>query len=132
APNASVPSLPQPAAADSRVFTPDCAVGAPYDEANPPSTTLGALEQQVVPPYPIKVNKAPPGQEPGHAPPPSGPLCGRHGHGPHRSRHGSGKTAHSHHRTLTALGTHAVTTGRFDGVIATFSFSDRSASARDF
>src|SRR5947209_3882968 len=27
APNASVPSLPQPAAADSRVFTPDCAVG---------------------------------------------------------------------------------------------------------
>jgi phospholipase C len=115
-PNASVPTLPQPSLADSRITTTSCAIGAPYDELNPPSTTLGALEGKVVPPYPITVNTHRPHQESGHAPAPSGPLC----------------TTRSHPGRLRAEGVHALTTGRFKGTIATFSDSNRKASADDF
>jgi phospholipase C len=73
--NATVPSLPQPSAADSRVTTPSCAVGGPLDLASPSNPTLAQLEGMVVPPYPVTVNSAPPPQEPGRTHTPSGPVA---------------------------------------------------------
>ena len=72
--DASVPSLPQPSAADSRITTSSCAAGGPLDLVTPSNTTLSELEQTVVPPYEVTVNSAPPPQEPGTAPSPSGPV----------------------------------------------------------
>ena len=63
--NSSVPSLPQPSASDSRLSSPNCAVGAPVDEAEGDSS---------LPPYPVTVNSAAPPQEPGSADSPSGPV----------------------------------------------------------
>jgi phospholipase C len=71
----SVPSLPQPSATDQRVVSSSCALGAPLDLASPSNTTLDQLEATVVAPYPATVNSAPPPQEPGTAPAPSGPVC---------------------------------------------------------
>jgi phospholipase C len=116
APDASVPKLPQPSAADSRVLSSDCAVGGSYDLLNPPSTTLTALEEKVVAPYPVTVNTAPPRQEPGRARTPSGPVCGRSGH----------------EAVLHARGVHAATSGEFQGTIATFTYSDAHTHAREF
>jgi phospholipase C len=65
----SVPSLPQPSPADNRVTTGSCAA-AGLDMIT--GTTLSALEQTVVQPYPVTVNSAPPPQEPGTAPAPTG------------------------------------------------------------
>jgi len=72
----SVPSLPQPSPADSRILTSSCAAGAPLSliAENSGITSLQQLEQEVVPPYPVTVNSAPPPQEPGTAPAPSGPV----------------------------------------------------------
>jgi phospholipase C len=112
----SIPSLPQPSAADSRVVSSSCAVAAPLDLATESSTTLSTLEQTVVPPYPVTVNSAPPAQEPGHAPAPSGPLCG------------PGAAA----AKLAARGVRARTHGTFSGTIATFSYTDTRARASDF
>jgi phospholipase C len=75
--NASVPSLPQPSAADNRITTSSCAAGGPLDLATESNTTLTELEQTVVPPYQVTVNSAPPPQEPGTAPAPSGPVACR-------------------------------------------------------
>jgi phospholipase C len=71
----SVPSLPQPSATDSRITSGSCTEGAPLDLATESSTTLSSLEQTVVPPYPVTVNSAPPPQEPGTAPAPSGRVA---------------------------------------------------------
>jgi phospholipase C len=73
--NASVPSLPQPSAADDRITMSTCAESAPLDLATDGTTTLKELEQTVVPPYPVKVNSAPPPQEKGTARRPSGPVA---------------------------------------------------------
>ena len=73
----SVPSLPQPSAADSRVTTSTCAAGAPLDLATGGNTTLATLEQTLVPSYPVRINSAPPPQEPGRASAPSGPIACR-------------------------------------------------------
>jgi phospholipase C len=73
--DASVPSLPQPSATDTRITSGSCTAGAPLDLATESSTTLSELEQTVVPPYPVTINSAPPPQEPGVAPRPSGPVA---------------------------------------------------------
>ena len=112
----SVPSLPQPSDADTRITTSSCAVGAPLDLASPSNTTLSVLEASVVPPYPVTVNSAAPQQEPGRAARPSGPLCGP----------GAAKGR------LTVRGVHARSSGRFDGAIASFAYSDAHATAGDF
>ena len=70
----SVPALPQPSVADNRVLLSSCAASAPLDLATDGTTTLKQLEQTVVAPYPATVNSAPPKQEPGSAPSPSGPV----------------------------------------------------------
>jgi phospholipase C len=74
--NRSVPSLPQPSLLDSRVLTSSCALGAPLSLIAEASgiSSLQQLEMEIVPPYPITVNSAPPAQEPGTAPTPSGPV----------------------------------------------------------
>jgi phospholipase C len=64
--DSSVPALPQPSAADSRVTTGNCAVGAPVDLAEGSSP---------FPPYPVTVNASAPPQEPGSADSPSGPVA---------------------------------------------------------
>ncbi|MEA2147009.1 MAG: phospholipase, partial [Solirubrobacteraceae bacterium] len=84
----SVPALPQPSVADNRVLLSSCAASAPLDLATDGTTTLKALEQTVVAPYPPTVNSAPPKQEPGSAPSPSGPVKPS----PHRNP-GGGKHA---------------------------------------
>ena len=112
----SVPSLPQPSATDSRVVSSSCAIGAPLDLATEGSTTLSTLEQTVVAPYPVTVNSAPPAQERGRAPAPSGPLCGP-GAAPAR---------------LRARGVRARTRGTFSGTIATFTYGDAHAPASAF
>jgi phospholipase C len=71
----SVPSLPQPSAADSRVTMSSCATSAPLDLATDTTNSLKTLEQVLVAPYPVTVNSAPPPQEPGTAPAPSGPVA---------------------------------------------------------
>ena len=70
----SVPALPQPSVADNRVLLSSCAASAPLDLATDGTTSLKQLEQTVVAPYPPTVNSAPPKQEPGSAPSPSGPV----------------------------------------------------------
>jgi phospholipase C len=70
----SVPSLPQPSAADSRVLLSSCATSAPLDLATDSTNSLKTLEQTLVTPYPVTVNSAPPPQEGGTAPAPSGPV----------------------------------------------------------
>jgi phospholipase C len=70
----SVPSLPQPSPADTRVLLSTCAASAPLDLATDSTNSLKTLEQTVVPQYPVTVNSAPPPQEPGTAPKPSGPV----------------------------------------------------------
>jgi phospholipase C len=73
----SVPSLPQPSVADSRVTMSSCASSAPLDLATDSTNSLKTLEQTVVAPYPVTVNSAAPPQEPGSAPSPSGPVACR-------------------------------------------------------
>jgi phospholipase C len=72
----SVPSLPQPSVLDSRILTSSCAVGAPLSLIAGTSgiSSLQQLEEEVVPPYPVTVNSAPPAQEPGGPSRPSGPV----------------------------------------------------------
>jgi phospholipase C len=72
--NASVPSLPQPSVADPRVLLSTCATSAPLDLATDTTNSLTALEDTLVAAYPVTVNSAPPPQEPGTAPKPSGPV----------------------------------------------------------
>jgi phospholipase C len=71
----SVPSMPQPSATDSRVTMSSCAASAPLDLATDSTNSLKELEQTVVAPYPVTVNSAPPPQEFGSAPAPSGPVA---------------------------------------------------------
>jgi phospholipase C len=73
--NASVPSLPQPSAADNRITMSSCAESAPLDLATDGTTTLKDLEQTVVPAYPVTVNSKAPPQERGTASRPSGPVA---------------------------------------------------------
>ena len=113
--NASVPSLPQPSPADSRVLTKSCAIGAPLDEGTGASTTFGVFESLVVGSYPVTVNSHPPAQEAGHARAPSGALCGPGARG-----------------RLAAKGVHARTHGTFSGTIASFTYTDPHARASDF
>jgi hypothetical protein len=115
-PDNSVPSLPQPSAADSRVTMSSCAASAPLDLATDSTTTLKQLEQTVVAPYPPKVNSSPPPQEAGHATQPSGPV-----------RCGPGSAP-----GLRAVGVHASTFGRFSGKVARFSYGNASARASEF
>jgi len=114
--DASVPSLPQPSAADSRITSSSCALGAPLDLASPSNTTLDQLEATVVPPYPVTVNSGPPPQEPGHAAAPSGSLCGP---GAVKNR-------------LRVRGVRTRTAGRFHGTIARFSYTDTHLTASSF
>jgi phospholipase C len=71
----SVPSLPQPSPLDSRVLLSSCATSAPLSLATDATTTLKALESTLVATYPVTVNSAPPPQESGSAPQPSGPVA---------------------------------------------------------
>ena len=73
--NPSVPSLPQPSATDSRITMSNCATSAPLDLATDSTNSVKDLEQTFVAPYPVTVNSAPPAQEPGTAPAPSGPVA---------------------------------------------------------
>ena len=114
--DSSVPALPQPSPADSRVTMSNCAASAPLDLATDSTTTLKQLEQAVVPPYPTTVNSSPPPQEAGRAAAPSGPVtCG------------SGARA-----GIRATGVHASTTGKFSGTVARFSYGSTSARPSDF
>jgi phospholipase C len=70
----SVPALPQPSPADNRVTMSTCATSAPFDLATDTTNSLKTLEQTVVATYPVTVNSAPPPQEAGGAPSPSGPV----------------------------------------------------------
>ncbi|HKO28579.1 MAG TPA: alkaline phosphatase family protein [Solirubrobacteraceae bacterium] len=74
--NPAVPSLPKPSLLDSRIFTKSCAVGAPLSLIGETGgiTSLEQLEAEIVPPYPVTVNSAPPPQEPGSPSRPSGPV----------------------------------------------------------
>jgi phospholipase C len=76
--DSSVPSLPQPSATDSRITMSSCATSAPVSLATDTTNSLKALEQILVATYPVTVNSAPPPQEPGSAPAPSGPVGCRH------------------------------------------------------
>jgi phospholipase C len=70
----SVPPLPQPSRTDKRVTMSTCAASAPLDLATDSTNSLKTLEQTVVPQYPVMINSAPPPQEAGTAPTPSGPV----------------------------------------------------------
>jgi phospholipase C len=72
--NTSVPSLPQPSATDSRVTMSTCATSAPIDLATSSTNSYQQIEDTLVATYPVTVNSAPPPQEPGTAPKPSGPV----------------------------------------------------------
>jgi phospholipase C len=74
-PDTSVPSLPQPSATDSRVTMSTCATSAPIDLATSNSNSYADIEDTLVATYPVTVNSAPPRQEPGTAPRPSGPVA---------------------------------------------------------
>ena len=71
----SVPALPKPSLLDSRVLLSSCATSAPLSLATDVTTTLKALEETVVTPYPVTVNSSAPPQEPGTVPAPSGPVA---------------------------------------------------------
>ena len=73
--NTSVPSLPQPSATDSRITMSTCATSAPIDLATSSTNSYAAIESTLVTPYPVTVNSAPPPQERGTAPSPSGPVA---------------------------------------------------------
>ena len=75
--DASVPSLPQPSAADSRVTMSTCATSAPVSFLTDTSNSLKDLEEQFVATYPVTVNSAPPRQERGKPRRPSGPVVCR-------------------------------------------------------
>jgi phospholipase C len=76
--NTSVPSLPQPSRTDSRITMSTCATSAPVSLATDTTNSLKALEQILVANYPVTVNTAPPPQESGSMPTPSGPVpCSR-------------------------------------------------------
>jgi phospholipase C len=70
----SVPSMPQPSATDSRVTRSTCATSAPFDLVNS-TNSLSTLESATVATYPVTVNSAPPPQEKGTAPAPSGQVA---------------------------------------------------------
>jgi phospholipase C len=70
----SVPSLPQPSELDSRVLFSSCSTGALLSLIESGSSTFSQLEAITLPSYPVTVNTAPPAQEPGTAPAPSGPV----------------------------------------------------------
>jgi phospholipase C len=72
--NTSVPKLPSVNVADNRITMSSCATSAPLDLATDFTNSLKDLEQTVVANYPVTVNSAPPPQEPGTAPAPSGPV----------------------------------------------------------
>jgi phospholipase C len=72
--DASVPPLPDPSPLDTRVLLSSCATSAPLSLIESSSTTLSALEATTVATYPVTVNSAPPPQEAGSAPAPSGPV----------------------------------------------------------
>jgi phospholipase C len=72
--NTSVPSLPQPSRVDSRVTMSSCATSAPLDLATDTTNSLKTLEETLVANYPVTVNSAPPPQEAGSMPSPSGPV----------------------------------------------------------
>ena len=55
----------------------NCATSAPLDLATDSTATLKQLEETVVTPYPVTVNSAPPPQEGGSAPAPSGVVSCR-------------------------------------------------------
>jgi len=73
--DSSVPSLPQPSSADSRVLLSTCATSAPFSLLTDTTNSLKSLEQFVVQNYPVTVNSAAPPQEAGSAPAPSGPVA---------------------------------------------------------
>jgi phospholipase C len=70
-----VPSLPKPALTDSRVLFSTCATSAPVSLLTDATNSLKTLEETLVATYPVTVNSAPPPQEPGTAPRPSGPVA---------------------------------------------------------
>jgi phospholipase C len=73
--DSSVPPLPQPSRADSRVTMSSCATSAPLDLATDTTNSLKQLEQTLVASYPVTVNSSRPPQESGTAPAPSGPVA---------------------------------------------------------
>ncbi len=76
--NRSVPSLPQPSPADSRITMSTCATSAPIDLATSNTNSYAQIEDTLVATYPVTVNSSAPAQEPGSAPAPSGPVrCAR-------------------------------------------------------
>jgi phospholipase C len=76
APNRTVPSLPQPSLLDTRVLLSDCLTAAPLSLVTETVTSLAALESTLVSPYPVPpAPQTQPGQEPGTAPVPSGPVA---------------------------------------------------------
>jgi hypothetical protein len=73
--DASVPTLPQPSATDSRVTMSTCATSAPIDLVTSNTNSYAEIEDTTVATYPVTVNTAPPPQESGSAPRPSGPVA---------------------------------------------------------
>jgi phospholipase C len=71
----SKPSLPAVSATDNRVLLSSCATSAPLSLATDFTNSLKQLEETLVATYPVTVNSAPPPQEPGTAPAPSGPVA---------------------------------------------------------
>jgi phospholipase C len=69
----SMPSLPKPSLADLRVTMTGPAAGAPWSFFANSGSSIEALERTSVAPYPVTVNSAPPGQEPGRRRRPSAP-----------------------------------------------------------
>ncbi len=75
-PDASVPALPQPSLLDTRVLLSSCATSAPLSLLTDATTSLKSLEATLVAPYPVPpAPQAQPGQEPGSAARPSGPVA---------------------------------------------------------
>jgi phospholipase C len=72
--NPAVPSLPQPSVTDSRITMSTCATSAPIDLVTSGTNSYAEIEDTLVASYPVTVNSAPPPQEPGSAPRPSGPV----------------------------------------------------------
>ncbi len=76
APDRAAPALPQPSLLDTRVLLGNCLTAAPLSLVTEAVTGLGALESTLVTPYPVPPPpQAQPGQEPGTAPTPSGPVA---------------------------------------------------------
>ncbi|MGI8557623.1 MAG: alkaline phosphatase family protein [Solirubrobacteraceae bacterium] len=94
-PDASVPSLPQPSAADSRVLSSSCVANAAGLVIENVPTGLSGLPLNPTTPYPVPANGPLPVQEPGAARRPSGPLAGSGGSGSSGGGSGSGVPAES-------------------------------------